>query len=135
LTAAVAAAALAGAALSPIPAHGQSASAATLRLVSQRLVLAPEEPFTTTLAVSGTVPEGADLVITVSSRLRSPRDDLHALLDEGDELGGTVDFLSVPLAEVPHDAAGRLSLQVPTVRRSAEDSEESLASARPASTP
>jgi hypothetical protein len=126
LVAAVAAAALAGAALSPIPAHGQSAGAATLRLVSQKLVLAPEEPFTTTLAVSGTVPDGADLVITVSSRLRSPRDDLHALLDEGDQLGGTVDFLSVPLAEVPHDDAGRLSLQVPTVRRSSADSEATL---------
>jgi hypothetical protein len=122
----VTAAAVVGTTSIPVPAHGQSTGATTLRLVSQKLVLAPEEPFTTTLAVAGTVPDGTELVVTVSSRLRSPRDDLHALLDGTDELGGTVDFLSVPVAEVPHDAAGRLSLNAPTVRRSSEDSEGSL---------
>jgi hypothetical protein len=122
----VAAAALAGTVLSPVPAHGQSADATTLRLVSQKLVLNPEEPLTATLAVTGTVPDGTELVITVSSRLRSPRDDLHALLDGGDEPGSAVDLLTIPIAEVPHDAAGRLSLNLPTVRSSSADSDGSL---------
>lgn len=120
------AAALVGTALTPVPAQAQTSGATTLRLVSQKLVLAPEEPLTTTMAVTGTVPDTTELVITVSSRLRSPRNDLHGLLDDGDELGGAVDLLSVPLTDVPRDAAGRLSLTVPTVRRSSDDSETTL---------
>ncbi len=118
--------AVAGTALGPVPAQAQTSGPITLRLVSQKLVLAPEEPLTTTLAVGDTVPDGTDLVVTVSSRLRSPRDELHALLDGGNELGSTVDYLSIPVAEVPHDAAGRLTMNVPTVRSSSADSEESL---------
>ena len=123
---AVAAAALVGTALTPVPAQAQTSGATTLRLVSQKLVLSPEEALTTTMAVSGTVPDTTQLVITVFSRLRSPRNDLHGLLDDGDELGGTVDLFSVPLSAVTRDAAGRLSLTVPTVRRSTDDSETTL---------
>ena len=62
--------AVAGTALGPVPAQAQTSGATTLRLVSQKLVLAPEEPLTTTLAVGDTVPDGTELAVTVSSRLR-----------------------------------------------------------------
>ena len=112
--------------LVPTPTGAQSAGEHGLQLVSQKLVLAPEEPLTVTLAVSGTIPEGAELAVTVSSRLRPAREGLHAILDDGAELGGTVDFLSVPVADLPRDAVGRLSVTIPTVRRSADDHTDTL---------
>jgi len=104
----------------------QSSAAPVLQLVSQKLVLAPEEPLTATLAVNGPVPDGTELAVTVSSRLRPEREGLHGVLDEGAKLGGTVDFLSIPLAEIPRDGAGRLSITVPTVRKSSVDKRNTL---------
>ena len=69
------------------PAPAQTPSATQLRLVSEKLVLAPEEPLVATLGIEGPVPEGATLTVTVSSRLREPRADLHALLDDGAPAG------------------------------------------------
>ena len=81
---------------------------------------------TATLAVNGPVPDGTELAVTVSSRLRPEREGLHGLLDEGAKLGGTVDFLSIPLADIPRDGAGRLSITVPTVRNSSADKRDTL---------
>ena len=117
---------LVGAVVATVPAGAQSPADTVLQLVGQKLVLAPEEPLTATLAVGGAIPEGAELAVTVYSRLRPERDGLHAVLDDGADLGGTVDFLTVPLVDVPRDAAGRLSLTVPTVRRSSADSDDTL---------
>ncbi|HET9600444.1 MAG TPA: hypothetical protein VFP08_02595 [Acidimicrobiales bacterium] len=117
---------LVGAVVATVPAGAQSPADTVLQLVGQKLVLAPEEPLTATLAVGGAIPEGAELAVTVYSRLRPERDGLHAVLDDGADLGGTVDYLTVPLVDVPRDAAGRLSLTVPTVRRSSADSDDTL---------
>ena len=91
---------LVGAVVATVPAGAQSPADTVLQLVGQKLVLAPEEPLTATLAVGGAIPEGAELAVTVYSRLRPERDGLHAVLDDGADLGGTVDFLTVPLVEV-----------------------------------
>jgi Family of unknown function (DUF6049) len=112
--------------LLPLAASAQSAGATQLKLVSQQLVIAPEQPLVATLAIDGPVPDGAALSVTVSARLRDPREGLHALLDEGGSKGGTVDFASLPLDEVPRDAGGRLNLNLPTVRRSRDDTRETL---------
>jgi hypothetical protein len=96
-----------------------------LRLVSQKLVIAPEEEFDATLAIEGPVPAGAEITVTVSSRLRAPRDGLHALLDEGGSKGGTVDFLARSLNDV-QAPGGRLALRLPTVRRSRDDTKDTL---------
>ena len=104
----------------------QSSPAPVLQLVSQKLVLAPEEPLTATLAVNGPVPDGTELAVTVFSRLRPEREGLHGLLDEGANLGATVDFLSIPLADIPRDGAGRLSVTVPTVRNRSADKRDTL---------
>jgi hypothetical protein len=112
--------------LQPVAAAQAQAPTTTLRLVAQKLVLAPEEPLTATLAVSGNLPPDAELTVTASSRLRPAREGLHALLDDGAEPGGTVDFLAMPVSTVPRDAAGRLSVIVPTVRRSADNRRDTL---------
>jgi hypothetical protein len=104
----------------------QSRSETRLRLVTQKLVMAPEEPLTATLSIEGPTPEGASLTVTVSSRLRQPRGGLQALLDDGGEKGGTVDFVSLALDEVARDPGGRLNLTLPTVRRSRDDTRETL---------
>ena len=117
---------LVGAAAAPSPSAAQATGDTRLQLVNQKLVLAPEEALTATLAVNGPIPDGAELAVTVSSRLRPARQGLHDLLDDGGELGSTVDFLSVPIAEVPRDTVGRLSLTVPTVRRSSDDRRDAL---------
>jgi hypothetical protein len=112
--------------LPAVPVLAQQSGDTRLRLVTQKLVMAPEEPLTATLSIEGPIPEGASLTVTVSSRLRQPRDGLHALLDEGGEKGGTVDFVSLALDEVPRDPGGRLNLTLPTVRRSRDDTRETL---------
>jgi len=110
----------------PLTASAQTTPATTIQLVSQELVVAPDEALTATLAVNGPVPDGAELAVTVSSRLRPEREGLHALLDGGAKLGGTVDFLSIPLDAIPRDGAGRLSVTVPTVRKSSADKRDTL---------
>jgi hypothetical protein len=126
-TAAAGAVALIATVLPAVPVLAQQSSGATrLRLVSQKLVIAPEQPLIATLSVEGPTPQGASLAVTVSSRLRQPRAGLHALLDEGGEKGGPVDFVSLALDEVPRDPGGRLTLTLPTVRRSRDDTREAL---------
>jgi len=104
----------------------QTTPTTALHLVSQKLVVAPEEPLTATLAVSGPLPEGAEIAVTVYSRLRPEREGLHGVLDEGAKLGGTVDFISLPVDTMARDAAGRLMITVPTVRRSSVDKRDTL---------
>ena len=65
LLAALAVAALAVPAVPVSTAVAQSSPAPALQLVSQKLVLAPEEPLTATLAVNGPVPDGTELAVTV----------------------------------------------------------------------
>jgi Family of unknown function (DUF6049) len=112
--------------LLPVAAGAQATGPTQLKLVSQQLVIAPEQPLVATLAIDGAVPDGATLSVTVSARLRHPREGLHALLDEGGSKGGTVDFISLSLDEVPRDTAGRLSLNLSTVRRSRNDTRQTL---------
>ena len=126
LLAALAVAALAVPAVPVTTAGAQSSPAPALQLVSQKLVVAPEEPLTATLAVNGPAPDGTELAVTVFSRLRPEREGLHGLLDEGANLGATVDFLSIPLADIPRDGAGRLSVTVPTVRNRSADKRDTL---------
>jgi hypothetical protein len=108
---------------SPVRAEGQDTK---LRLVSQQLVIAPDQPLVATLGLEGSAPAGATLTVTVAARLRAPRADLDALLDGGAERGGTVDFVSLALDDVPRDQGGRLNIMLPTVRRSRDDTRDAL---------
>jgi hypothetical protein len=112
--------------LAPVAVAAAPTPPTVLQLVGQKLVLAPDEPLVATFAVSGPLPDGAELAVTVSARLRPEREGLHKVLDDGDELGGTVDFLSLPVADIPRDAAGRLSVTMPTVRRTSADRRDTL---------
>jgi len=109
----------------PIATDRAVAQTTSLRLVSQKLVIAPAEELDATLAVNGPIPPGAEVTVTVSSRLRSPVDGLHSLLDEGGSKGGTVDFLVMDVASV-QGPGGRLNLKIPTVRRSRDDTKDAL---------
>ncbi|HKA04515.1 MAG TPA: hypothetical protein VKD67_09300, partial [Acidimicrobiales bacterium] len=85
-----------------------------LTLVSQDLVVAPGGTASFTFTVTGTVPDGAEIVIEAYGRLQSPRADLHKLV-AGQTRYRDVGFVATSLSRLTPDGPGRYTVPLPTV--------------------
>lgn len=98
-----------------VPPRGAAAAEpVSLHLVSQSIVVPENGTIELVLDVSGAPTDGTDLVVTLNGVLETPRAGVQRTL-QGDIETPIIGFVSTPLAELPRDIGGRITLTLPTV--------------------
>lgn len=88
----------------------------TATLAAQTVLLQADQPASVLLDVTGTFPEDTEVAVVVHNRITAGREQLRQAAS-GDVPTAPFRVLVTPLAAVPRDAAGRLSITIPTTSK------------------
>lgn len=104
------------AAPSPLAAAQAPSPDVTAALAAQTLLLQADQPASVLLDVTGTFPDDTEVAVVVHNRITAGREQLREAAS-GDVPTAPFRVLVTPLAAVPRDAAGRLSITIPTTSK------------------